>query len=117
MHPRRGRIAFHPTTPSNQNTLGMKREKDLLREILERIESAEGDAAHFDFYSSEDAKDMKRIEHHAGLLKDAGYIKDHNRSQLIKRDTQRPFIRLTVSGLTLQGSDFLDQLREQQGSA
>ena len=84
----------------------MKRDMDYIRELLLKIEESE------DFLTKDNCmicnKKMPEVEYHLSLLKDAGYIDG------IFVDADNHLHEAVIKGLTWDGQDYLDTMRDDQ---
>lgn len=83
----------------------MKRDLDLARSILLRVESAEGPLSLDDFAS--EVYTVPQVAYHLGLMEDQGLI-----DATFVREWSGASVKATVSGLTWAGADYLDAVRD-----
>ena len=95
----------------------MKRDRSVLQFILEQIEESESNSMVVWSDQVPDGHSFKSLHHHAALLKDAALVQsvsvEHNvgRGRVhTSKDLDKSLLR--VSGITLEGYDYLDELRE-----
>src|SRR5579863_9213556 len=88
----------------------MKRDMDLVRDLLIRLESVElptGAWAHISGTEPElviEGYSADQVEYHLRLLRDVGFVNDPSTGS-------RPMVGIGFMGLTWEGHDFLDAAR------
>lgn len=84
----------------------MKRDSDLIRDILLKIEENDSDEMYVeDLITAE--YDGKKISYHIQLLLDAGYI-----GAIPIRTLGQPYAQFIINRLTMKGCDYLDNVRD-----
>lgn len=83
----------------------MKRDLDLVRALLLRVEAADGSLCETDFefknYSS------KQVDYHLELLIEKGFLDGK-----VSRDWGRTIVNVQIHGVTWDGQDYLDTIRD-----
>ena len=83
----------------------MKRDMDLIREILLKVEELYVDTAIYDL--TIDGYDMATVAHHCKLLHNAGYIFDY-KAQYASNE----IYTFSVGALTWTGNEYLEKIRD-----
>lgn len=83
----------------------MKRDFDLIREILLLIEEQHTGVAIYGF--EVDGYDLSVVAYHCKLLKEVGFISDYKASY-----AENTIYNIAVGGLTWEGNDYLDKVRD-----
>ena len=92
-----------------RNTTQPKRDMDLIRELLLRLELCEMEIGDVFMIAPDDKGiavngcDSAQVEYHLSLLRDQSFINSPG---------SQPMLGITFAGLTWQGHDFLDSVRD-----
>lgn len=85
----------------------MKRDLELVRRILLRVEEADGPLCLDDLASGKYPEEV--VAYHVGLMAARGLIDAE-----VSREWDGSFVDATIDGLTWDGQDFLDALRDER---
>lgn len=95
----------------------MTRDKETLQFILEELEDSPNNAVKFWSDDLPGDHTLKDLYHHASLLKKGGYIEHVEVQHNVARERKATAAQMnkktiTLEGVTLEGYDYLDELRD-----
>lgn len=91
--------------PGGRRGIALKRDLDLVRSILLRVEGADGALGLRDFSSDAYTDDV--VAYHLQLMENRGLI-----DASFTKDWSGSVVKATIGGLTWEGADYLDAIRD-----